>query len=288
MSLDQVVLVTGCSSGVGLHTAVQLAQKGYTVIASMRDLKKRDALDQLAAKVGVELQVLALDVESGTSITAAVEKIINQYQKIDVLINNAGAGHLNALEAMTDAEIARTFEINFFGAIRCIRAVLPHMRQAQKGHVISVSSVGGIVGQPFNEVYCAAKFALEGLVESLAVYMEPFFGIKFTLIEPAGIKSDFFKNATEINKPAPSALDAVYASALKTYLDTVEKRGSFEKYAQTSEEVAAVIVNTVVHRPADLRVLTSPVAKAFTHEKTGGDPSGCILQQKVRTGLLGL
>jgi NAD(P)-dependent dehydrogenase (short-subunit alcohol dehydrogenase family) len=236
----------------------------------------------------VGLYVLPLDVEKEASITAAVEQTIKQHGKIDVLINNAGAGCLNALEAMTDRDIARIFEINFFGAMRCIRAVLPYMRQARKGHILSVSSVGGLVGQPFNEVYCAAKFALEGMVESMAVYMEPFFGIKFTLIEPAGIKSEFVKNATEVNKPEPSALDAVYASALKTYVETVANRGSFAKYAQTSEEVAAVIVQTVANQPADLRVLTSAVAKAFAHEKTSADPTGCLLQQKLRAGLLGL
>jgi NAD(P)-dependent dehydrogenase (short-subunit alcohol dehydrogenase family) len=104
--------------------------------------------------------------------------------KIDVLINNAGAGFVRTVEQATEEEIRWVTDVNYFGTVRCIKEVIPHMRSARSGHIINISSVGGLVGQPFNELYCASKFAVEGLTEAMATYMEPAFGIKFTVVEP--------------------------------------------------------------------------------------------------------
>ena len=286
--MQRVALVTGCSSGVGLYTAVHLAKQGLRVFASMRDLTKSAALTNAAQAAGVKVELLRLDVQHEAQVEAAVGDILAVAGRLDVLVNNAGVGMLRAMEEMSEAEIKQVFDVNYFGVVRCIRAVLPTMRAAESGHIVSVSSVGGLVGQPLNEVYCGAKFALEGMVESLATYMEPFFNIKFTIIEPAGIKSEFVNNAMGGGFKSAASSTGAYAPVYKAYTDTIAARGSFETLAQTSEQVAEIIVAGIVNPGPELRIQTSAVAKAFAAEKLSGDPDGTSLQRKVRIGTLGL
>jgi NAD(P)-dependent dehydrogenase (short-subunit alcohol dehydrogenase family) len=164
----KVVLITGCSSGVGMHNAVQLAKKGARVYASMRNPAKGETLRALAAEAKVPVTIIALDVQNEDSVREAVAQVERDAGRIDVLINNAGFGSVRTLEQATPQQITEIIDVNFLGATRCIRAVLPGMRARKSGWIVSVSSVGGLVGQPMNEIYCAAKFALEGLIESMA------------------------------------------------------------------------------------------------------------------------
>ncbi len=286
--MQRVALVTGCSSGVGLYTSVFLAQQGLRVFATMRDLKKSGPLEAAATAAGVKIEILPLDVQDEAQVTTAVAEILRRSGRIDVLVNNAGVGMLKAMEEMTEAETQAVFDVNYFGVARCIRAVLPTMRAAKSGHIVSVSSVGGLVGQPLNEIYCGAKFALEGMIESMATYMEPFFGIKFSIIEPAGIKSEFVKNAGGGGLKAATTATGAYAPVYKAYIDTVVARGTFEKMAQTSQQVADVIVDCIEKPTPALRIQTGPVAKAFAAEKLSADPDGTLLQTKLRVGALGL
>ncbi|HBB82467.1 MAG TPA: short-chain dehydrogenase/reductase, partial [Sulfitobacter sp.] len=189
--MKKVVLVTGTSTGLGIAIAVQAAQAGHVVYASMRNTGKRGALDAQVEAAGVTLSVLPLDVQDTASIESAVETIIAEQGRIDVLVNNAGMGYARSLEQAEEADIQKILDINYMGVARCTKAVMPHMRKARSGHVINISSVGGLVGQPFNEVYCGAKFAVEGLTESMASYITPAFGIHFTAVEPGGIASEF-------------------------------------------------------------------------------------------------
>lgn len=280
--MKKVVLITGCSSGVGLYTAMGFAKQGHIVYATMRDLTKRAAFDKAVQGFDVPPFVLRLDVEQEESITSVVDEIVRKHGRLDVLINNAGMGTMAAFETLSEAETRRVFDINFFGAARCIKAVLPQMRAQKAGHILSVTSVGGLVSQPFCEVYCASKFALEGLIEGLATYMEPFFGVKFTLVEPAGIKSAFLDNLPQKNKSAASDADKAYAPIQDRWWQAMKDRGSLDNIAQTSDEVAAIVIDAVLNPTADLRILTSPIAKAFAHEKISADPSGINLQKKLR------
>jgi len=133
-------------------------------------------------------------------------------------------------------------------------------------------------------MYCASKFALEGLIESLATYMEPFFGVKFTLVEPAGIRSAFLDNIPQRNINLVSEAETTYAPIHEKWWQAMKDRGSLEKMAQTSDEVATIVVDAVVNPTSDLRILTSPIAKAFAAEKISADPTGTLLQRKIRKG----
>jgi len=189
--MSKVVVITGTSTGLGLAAAVLFAKNDYTVYATMRNLAKKDLLLAAAKKEKVKVHLEQLDVTKTRSVQNCINKIIKKEGKIDCLINNAGAGYIRSTEQATMAEVEWVTDVNYYGVIRCTKAVLPHMRAAKSGHIINITSVGGLVGQPFNEFYCAAKFAVEGYTEALASYITENFGIKFSLVEPGGITSEF-------------------------------------------------------------------------------------------------
>jgi NAD(P)-dependent dehydrogenase (short-subunit alcohol dehydrogenase family) len=179
----KIALVTGTSSGIGLSTAVQLAQHGFTVIATMRDIEKAGPLQARAQEVGVEIDLQRLEVQDNASVANCVQYVLQKYGHIDLLVNNAGAGFRGTMEQTSLPELRRTMEVNFFGVWRLTQAVFPTMRDAHAGRIITVTSIGGIIGQPFNDAYCAAKFAVEGFMESLAPVARRL-GIAISLIEP--------------------------------------------------------------------------------------------------------
>lgn len=145
-SQEKIALVTGTSSGIGLSTAVQLAQHGFTVIATMRDTQKADPLEAQARQSGVKLDIRTLDVEDATSVTTCVQEVIQKYGRIDLLVNNAGAGYLGTLEQTPMSDLQRTIELNFFGVWRVTQAVIPSMRAARSGRIVTVTSIGGLIG----------------------------------------------------------------------------------------------------------------------------------------------
>lgn len=279
--MTKVILVTGTSSGLGIDIAVQAAKAGHTVYATMRNLDKREALDQAAAQAGVALHVLALDVQDSDSVTAAVAQIIAEQGRIDTLINNAGAGFVRTTEQASEADINWVMDVNFMGVVRCTKAVLPHMRQARSGHVITISSVGGLVGQPFNEIYCAAKFAVEGYTESLASYVTPHFGINFSAIEPGGISSEFAANVMKHVAATGGMLEDEYLPILQKYVGGSQTRQAGSDIYQTSAEVAAVVMGCVEAENPPIRQRTSNWGEAFTKLKTGLDPDGTKQQALV-------
>ena len=284
----RVVLVTGCSSGVGMYTSVLLAKKEFRVYATVRNPNSTRALKALVESENVKLSILNLDVQNESSVQTSVAKIIQEAGCIDVLVNNAGFGSVRSLEQSTFKEIEEVMDVNFYGAVRCIRTVLPHMRERHSGHILSISSVGGLVGQPLNETYCAAKFALEGLVESMATYLEPYFNIKMTLIEPAGIQSEFVNHVMNDLESNPSPLQEVYNPIFKSYVETSRRRGAFAQSAQTPMQVAEIIVRSITEPSDNLRVQTSEMAKTFVAEKIQVDPTGTALQKRIRKDLLGI
>lgn len=177
------VLVTGSSTGLGLEAALYLAEKGFKVYATVRDIAAAPRVNEAAAKRGVTVSVLELDITNQESIDHAVAAIVAEAGPIFGLVNNGGIGLRGCLEDLTDEEIRRVFDANVFGTIAVTKAVLPHMRSAGRGRVITISSVGGRISSYGVSMYCASKFALEGFGEALALEIAPF-GLQSILVEP--------------------------------------------------------------------------------------------------------
>ena len=187
------VLITGCSSGFGKLAALQFARKGDTVYASMRNTSKGTDLEEARDSEDLKIELLQLDVTDDASVSAAVAKVIAEEGQIDVLVNNAGIVLIGAIEESDDGESKEIFETNFFGALRVIRAVLPHMRKQGAGTIVNVSSVGGRFGSPFVGTYAASKHALEAASEALYYEVHPF-GVRVLLIEPGSFRTRMAEN----------------------------------------------------------------------------------------------
>lgn len=252
-----VALVTGTSSGMGLHTAVGLARAGLTVVATMRDTGKHGDLRRAAGEAGVELDVRALDVTDADQVREAVEGVLADHGGIDVLVNNAGRGAVATLEQLTDEQLQAQLDVNYLGVARLTRLVLPGMRAAGRGRVVTVTSVGGAVGQPFADAYCGAKFAVEGLMQSLAPVAASF-GVVVSVVEPGAVASEFTANVhradvdTDHHDP--------YAGLLAAYLRRTA--GAFDN-AQTSQQAAEVIVEAATTDRPRFRWQTSAQAEQF-------------------------
>lgn len=286
--MSKIILITGTSTGIGLETAIQLAEQGHKVYATMRKLEKSTLLKDEAEKRKVKLHILQLDVLDNQSIEDCISEIIKNDQRIDVLINNAGAGFIRTMEQASMEEINHVMDINFYGPIRCCKAVLPYMRKQKSGHIINISSVGGLVGQPVNEIYCAAKFALEGLSESLATYLEPYFGIHISLIEPGGVITEFGNNLTNYFNQTGGILNDDYKPLIENYMDY---RAGFtdevkEKAFQKPSQIAELIIKCMNDPHPKVRYMSSEGVAAFTKVKTSLDPDGEILKTQVRKGVL--
>ena len=234
--MTQCALVTGTSTGIGMETAVSLARAGFHVVATMRDLTRRDRLDARALEEGVVLDVRELDVQGDASVCQCVREVLAQYGQVDLLVNNAGAGYLGALEQTSDDTIRRMMDVNFFGVWRVTRALLPAMRRAGHGHIITVTSIGGLVGQPFNDAYCASKFAVEGFMESLAPVAQRI-GIHVSLIEPGAVHSEFVASVMDTREHLTPELHGAYGDMLNAYTRAAEE--AYQVGGQTSAEVAA-------------------------------------------------
>src|ERR1700712_5659521 len=183
--MKKTVLITGASSGFGKMAAKLFHTNDWNVIATMRSPEKETELAALS-----NVFISKLDVTDKLSIHNAVAAGIEKFGKIDVLVNNAGYGALGALEAATEEEIKKQFDVNLFGLIAVTQAVLPGMRQQKSGTIINVSSIGGRVTFPFCSLYHATKFAVEGLTESMQYELNPL-GINLKIVEPGGYKTEF-------------------------------------------------------------------------------------------------
>ena len=271
-----VVLVTGASSGIGLETAVAAAKAGFTVVATVRDLARSAALVDAAAAAGVTVDVRRLDVTDAGSVDACVSGVVETYRRLDAVVNNAGAAHVATLELDTMDDIRATLEVNFFGVVATSRAAMPHLR-ASRGRLLAITSVGGIVGQPFNEAYCAAKFAVEGFFEGLAPVAATV-GVRVSVIEPGAVASSFVANAG-LDPESMLASAGPYAPALAGYL--ARTAGAFAN-AQSSSDAAAVVVATLLADDPAFRVQTSEGARAFVAAKLA-DLDGSRVQGVTRS-----
>ncbi|MEC0231823.1 SDR family oxidoreductase [Paenibacillus alba] len=265
--MSKIIAITGASSGIGLATALKFAELGWTVYAGTRQVERDRALYAQQAN----LHFIEMEVTSPESMDKAFAEIDRSEGQIDVLFCNAGFGFLRALGQATMEEIHQVFDTNVYGVMHTIRAGLPRLRKSASGHLIATTSVGGLVGQPFNEIYCAAKFAVEGLLESLATYYKPTFNIDVTLLEPGAIATNFNSTVLGHVQQTGGILEDEYKPMLTQYMDAFAKRNVVP---QTSESVADVMAKLVDMEPKPLRIRTSEAAETFVQYKVSQDPTG--------------
>lgn len=252
-SSAKTIVITGASSGIGKATAQHFHAQGWNVIATMRSPEKEADL-----KEGARLKLLRLDVEDKPSIEAAVQASLQAFGTIDVWLNNAGYGTTGPVEAGSDAEIRRQYDVNFFGVIDCIKTVLPHFKARKTGMFINITSIGGLLTLPFFGVYNSSKFALEGLSEGMWYDLQPL-GIKVKVVEPGAIRTDFAGRSLHIFdlKSFPEYQD--YAKKVFAKFDNPKAQDSFS----SPELVAGVIYQAATDGTDTLRYLAGKDAKQF-------------------------
>jgi NAD(P)-dependent dehydrogenase (short-subunit alcohol dehydrogenase family) len=251
---EQVILVTGCSSGIGRAAALEAVAHGHRVFATARnrnDLVELERPDRLIA--------LALDVTDRASIRTAVEQVLSRAGRIDALVNNAGYGHYGAVEDIPAEGWRDQFDVNFFGAIELIQAVVPAMRQARQGKIVNVSSVAGRLPIPFAAAYCSTKHALEAVSDSLRVELAPF-GIRIVVVEPGPIDTRFTERARSIVAPLirrPGPYRSLYAGAERAM------NGEFQAGSLPAAAVAKVIVRAIESPRPRTRYAVTAMAKVL-------------------------
>lgn len=253
----EAVLVTGASSGLGLVTAIELAQHGFRIFAGMRDPARRQQLDLAAARQQLNIEVLKLDVTCDSDVDAAVRSIVSRCGAIYGLVNNAGMQLRGYFEDQSEAEMRQVMETNVFGTLKITRAVLPHMRKAGRGRIIMVTSVGGLLGSPGLTSYCASKFALEGIGESLALEVAPF-GVQVVLVEPGIVKTEIWTHNRNV-----AARSADAQSPYHSWFAASERLADWavQTSKTTPEAVARAIRTALATRKPRLRYLVANRAR---------------------------
>jgi NAD(P)-dependent dehydrogenase (short-subunit alcohol dehydrogenase family) len=273
--MTKVALVTGSSSGIGYETSLLLARNQFVTYASMRNLKKGDELMKIASQETIPLKVIELDVNDDVSVNDAINTILKENGRIDVLVNNAGYSIFGSLEELSLEEIKEEFETNFFGAVRAAKAVIPAMRKQSSGTIVNVSSIGGKVGLlPYFTAYHASKFALEGYTESLRQELVEF-GINVILIEPGAVGTNFLdnmktgKNYNPNESPYAKTIQRVFEGAQVIMANTIHPR-----------EVAQVILNAVNSASPNVRYSVGKDAESIL--KRRAELSDTEMEQWVR------
>jgi len=259
---SRVVVVTGASAGIGLAASIQFAAQGDRVVAGVRDLERRGELEAAASRAGVDLDILQLDVAEDDSVEQAFQQIHKRHGRVDVLIGNAGIGSLGALEEISMDFLRRAMEVNFYGVVRTTRAVLPRMREAGSGRLLAISSLGGVMGQPFTDAYSASKHAVEGLYESMQPVLKRF-GIHVSIVEPGPVGTQFHEKGVgdrDTHGPARGVYDELWDR-----YDSLMSQGNDRK--QSPEEAAAAIVAVASEPDPHLRYQTHKFATRLASMK---------------------
>jgi NAD(P)-dependent dehydrogenase (short-subunit alcohol dehydrogenase family) len=269
--MTDVWFITGASSGLGRVLAERVLAAGDRVVATARNVA---ALDDLAGPRPDDVIRLPLDVTDPTQVRDTVAEAIDRAGAIDVLVNNAGHGLLGALEELSDAQISRIIGTNLLGVLSVTRAVLPHMRARRSGHVVQMSSVGGVVANPGHALYATTKFALEGMSEALAGEVKPL-GIRVTIVEPGPFRTDFAGRSME------------FAEQIDDYRDTpagaLRARFSAQDGVQPNDPArAADAIILAVRDPASpLRLPLGPEAVDRIRAKLRGQLADLEAWEKV-------
>lgn len=285
----KVVVVTGASSGFGKLTVLELARRGHTVVATMRDVEGRNSqvrseLIEAAKAEGHALQVLEMDVADDASVNSAIDHVVKQHGKIDALINNAGTMFVGVTEAYTVADVERQFAVNFFGAVRANRAVLPHMRAAGSGLLVHVTSLMGRLIFPFFGVYSASKFALEALAESYRYELSSF-GVDSVIVEPGPFPSNLLPSSPE---PSDEGVLASYGdvAAIPGHIKATSEQSydaANPPRPQLVADAIARLVDATERRP--LRTVVMPDGMDLGVERLNGAVSSI---QNDMLGALGM
>ena len=251
-------LITGCSTGFGREIARAALQAGHSVVVTAR---RPESVADIAGEFGDRALPLALDVTDAAQIAAAVSAADTAFGGIDVLVNNAGHGYLSSVEEGEDAEVRKLFDVNYFGAVDMIKAVLPAMRARGSGHIINISSMTGLVANPPNAYYSSTKFALEAVTEALAAEVRPL-GIKVTAIEPGAFRTDW---ATRSMKES--------GSPISDYAEVAARKDLIKQFANhlpgDPKRVAdAVLMVTTLDEPPLRLLLGRDVLKAMRDKIT--------------------
>lgn len=249
----QVILITGASSGFGKISAEMLSEQGHIVYGTSR---------KTSANQG-NVKMLQMDVTLSSSIRKGVELILSEQGRMDVLINNAGMGIGGALELATEEEVSKQMNTNFFGVVNMCREVLPVMRKARKGKIINISSIGGVMGIPYQGCYSASKFAVEGYSEALALEVHPF-EIKVCLVEPGDFKTGFTdsRNISEATMKEPDYKDS-FSRSLKI-IENEERNGSHPR------KLGAALCRIVNRKNPPFRTKVGPLIQVlFAKSKRG-------------------
>lgn len=253
----RVAVVTGASSGIGLETALLLAESGYTVHGCSRSPGR---LEEEAAKRGrAGVKAVEADVDSTASVDGAVGSVLGAEGRIDALVNCAGYAQIGAIEDMTIGEVKRNMETNFFGTVRMTRAVIPAMRAQGGGRIVNVSAVAGRMGFALGSAYVASKFAVEGLTESLRHELRQF-GIRVTAVEPGVVRTGFHGNMMEAKAPKESP----YADMAKRL---VGSSSQLYRNGTDPQEVARVIQGVLGEDEPPLRRAAGKDAEGLLEEK---------------------
>ncbi len=231
--MEKVVLITGCSTGIGRDAAARLSNAGYCVVATAR---KPETLADLPAALK-----LPLDVTQAESVHAAVDSTLERFGRIDVLVNNAGYAVRGAIEETSETDVQQMFDTNVFGVLRLIRAVASHMRERKSGRIVNISSIAGKRSTPANGTYSASKFALEALSDALRVELAPF-GIQVIAIEPGSIKTHFIETAAAHTPESASSSASPYRTL---YRQSEQLADSMQKNQSGPEVVSAAIQRAI-------------------------------------------
>jgi NAD(P)-dependent dehydrogenase (short-subunit alcohol dehydrogenase family) len=213
-----VILITGASTGIGLATAITLARAGHDVVATMRNPAGSLEFAEIAAKEKLRVTIHAMDVDDDASVKNTISEILKQRGRIDALVNNAGVGMMGPIEEAPLSEFRQVMETNFFGALRCIQAVVPGMRERKNGCIVNVTSVSGRIAIAPQGAYASSKWALEALSEILAQEMKGF-NIRVAIVEPGVIDTPIFGKAkltpAETRYPHTKRIAAIFAASLR-------------------------------------------------------------------------
>ena len=279
--MHKIICITGASTGIGLATALTFAKNDWIVYAGTRNVER----DQTLYADQSNLNFVEMDVTQPDTLQRVIDTIENEHGRLDVLFCNAGFGYLRSLAQAPMEDIHKVFDTNVYGVMQTIKTALPLMRKTGYGHIVATSSVGGLVGQPMNEIYCASKFALEGLIESLATYYKPFFNIDVTLLEPGAIATEFNKTVMNHVTSTGGILEDEYKEIINAYTSTFLKRNV---EPQTADSVAQVMWDLVHMETKPVRIRTSQRAEDFTSLKVSTDPTGLDGVLSIRKSQLNL
>lgn len=260
--MEKVALVTGSSSGIGLETALALARDGYNTFASMRDTKKATRLEDAINDDLLPINIISMDVTEEKSVASAVKTIMDDCQRIDVLVNNAGYAQFGCTEEISTDDFRRQFETNFFGIVRIIQEVAPIMRKQGSGDIVNISSLGGRMGLPGFPAYISSKFALEGLGECLRYELGQF-GIRTTLIEPGVVKTNFLD---AMKMPDSSDSDSQYKKLTDHILVGLKM---MIEMGTPPAQVAGTVMKAIHDQKMQPRYLIGADAAMFMQAKEG-------------------